>query len=96
VSKELTVSFDSERVLFERELDSHYGQYPSDLSALERELPDPAVAHPDWPPCRRKAAAYDLLARRLGADQLARRAVRGQSLRLPELRHARDEDGGNS
>ena len=58
------MSFFTERPLFEAELDNHYAGYPSDLSALERDLQELGAQNPDWPPPRRKAAGYQILSQR--------------------------------
>lgn len=46
------------------ELDAHYATYPRDISPEERELGELNAAHPEWLPCRRKAAIYEVAARR--------------------------------
>ena len=58
------MSFTSERVLFEEELDGHYATYPTDLAPLEHELHELSSGHPEWLPYTRKAAGYEILAQR--------------------------------
>jgi hypothetical protein len=46
------------------ELDAHYATYPRDVSTEVRELDEVNAAHPEWLSYRRKAAIYEIAARR--------------------------------
>jgi formate C-acetyltransferase len=58
------MSFQTERQAFEQELDGHYATYPSDLAAVESDLHALSAAQADWLPYTRKAAGYEVMARR--------------------------------
>ena len=60
--EERAMSFMSERLLFEEELDTYYAEYPTDLSWLEHKLHDLSAQHPEWLPYTRKASGYEILA----------------------------------
>jgi len=58
------MSFAAERELFEREVDAHYAQYPTDLSEVERALHAFCAEHRELTPYQQKAHGYGVLAAR--------------------------------
>jgi formate C-acetyltransferase len=58
------MSFAAERARFEAELETFYGQYPADVSAIKDELHAVSARHPEWSPYARKIVGYEAIAAR--------------------------------